>query len=211
MGWDVWFMFSLAYLVTTLSPGPNVLLVVKNSFQYGWKSAFVTVLGNLSCQFVIVCLVAIGVGELLEQLPIWFTLMKVLGGAYLIYLGCKSLRAGGKSNLSLPDNTQRASQFSSRKLYTEAFLVSASNPKTLIFLSAFLPQFINAEQSHLEQFGVMYVSICVIVTGIHLGYAMLISRVGQRFLAQDIERKISKVSGGLFITMGGGVLLSQRV
>ncbi|EPM7825270.1 LysE family translocator [Vibrio fluvialis] len=89
MSIELWVMFALAYLATTLTPGPNVLLVLKNAVQYGWRTTFVTVLGNLSCQLIIVCLVALGVGELLSKTPIWFFVMKVLGGAYLIYLGLK--------------------------------------------------------------------------------------------------------------------------
>ncbi|WP_419787057.1 LysE family translocator [Pseudodesulfovibrio sp.] len=88
---EMWAMFFLAYLVTTLSPGPNVLLVLKNSVRHGWKSAFITVLGNLSCQLLIVWLVAVGVGHLIQELPFWFVVMKTVGGAYLIYLGIKNL------------------------------------------------------------------------------------------------------------------------
>ncbi len=79
MNFEMWLVFSLAYLVTTLSPGPNVLLVLKNSIQLGWRSAFITVLGNLSCQFLIVCLVAVGVGKLIQELPFWFEAMKLIG------------------------------------------------------------------------------------------------------------------------------------
>lgn len=61
MSLDTWVMFFLAYFVVTLSPGPNVLLVVKNSIQYGIGSAFSTILGNLFCQLLIVSLVGIGV------------------------------------------------------------------------------------------------------------------------------------------------------
>ncbi|OZG72193.1 lysine transporter LysE [Hahella sp. CCB-MM4] len=210
MRFEIWLMFSLAYLVTTLSPGPNVLLVLKNSVQHGWKSAFITVLGNLSCQFIIVCLVAIGVGELLKELPAWFIAMKVTGGIYLIYLGVKSLRSTRKSAIDLPVDRPRAKNKSVGNLFSQAFLVSASNPKTLIFLSAFLPQFLDVEHLPIEQFSLMFISICVIVATVHLGYAYLINRIGQRVLTQDFSRTLSKVTGGLFITLGGGVLLSSR-
>ncbi len=133
---DIWMMFCLAYLVITLSPGPNVLLVLKNSVQYGWKSAFITVCGNLSCQLLIVCLVALGVGELLRQLPVWFTAMKIAGGGYLIYLGIKNLLAlrRVKSGLLPASVPQKRKEKTLPQLYREAFLVSASNPKTMIFL-----------------------------------------------------------------------------
>ena len=211
MSFHLWTLFCLAYLVTTLSPGPNVLLVLKNSIQFGWKSAFITIFGNLVCQFLIVCLVALGVGALLQTLPVWFLVMKVLGGSYLIYLGIKALRSKKTSTF---DSIDKAAMTNSTKtgfaLFGEAFLVSASNPKTLIFLSAFLPQFLTLESSAYMQFLIMFISICAIVTCVHIGYAFGIARLGKRFSLKNMENKISKITGGLFISMGGGILLSNR-
>ena len=210
MSIEIWMMFASAYLLITLSPGPNVLLVLKNSIQYGWQSAFITVLGNLSCQLLIVCLVAIGVGGVLAQLPSWFLVMKCGGGAYLIYLGIKSLRSKPKNSMTLPNGADKTEHKGLLSLYLQAFLVSASNPKTLIFLSAFLPQFLDVSHSHFEQFSIMYLTIAVIVTLVHLSYAMIVSRLGKTLRTHHFERKLAKVTGGLFITMGSGVLLSSR-
>ncbi|EHH1097276.1 LysE family translocator [Vibrio parahaemolyticus] len=210
MSFEVWVMFTLAYLVVTLSPGPNVLLVLKNSVQYGWKSALVTILGNLFCQLIIVSLVAIGVGGLLSQLPAWFFVMKCAGGLYLIYLGLKSFKSIRTNTLQQPKMELKPVAFPSRSLFKQAFFVSVSNPKTLIFLSAFLPQFLDTNHSHIEQFAVMYISICLIVTSVHFGYALIVSRIGQKLRATNFENKLAKITGGLFITMGGGVLFSSR-
>jgi threonine/homoserine/homoserine lactone efflux protein len=211
MTFHLWTLFFLAYLVTTLSPGPNVLLVLKNSIQFGWKSAFITIFGNLTCQFLIVCLVALGVGALLQTLPVWFLAMKIMGGTYLIYLGIKALRSKKKSTFDAVDNIAVAgSTKTGLALFSEAFLVSASNPKTLIFLSAFLPQFLTLESPAYQQFSVMFITICAIVTSVHIGYAFGISHLGKRFSLKNMEAKITKITGGLFITMGGGILLSNR-
>jgi homoserine/homoserine lactone efflux protein len=209
MNIEMWLMFFLAYLITTLSPGPNALLVLKNSIQLGWKSAFITVLGNLTCQFMVVCLVAVGVGKLIQELPFWFVVMKLTGGAYLVYLGIKSLRSSSKSCFSRTIEKPRSDK-SCSSLFFEAFLVSASNPKTLIFLSAFLPQFLDINHPAYEQFTVMFVTICVIVTAVHLGYSYSIAYVGNRFSLKDFERRTAKITGGLFIAMGGGILFSSR-
>lgn len=209
---ELWVMFFLAYLVTTLSPGPNVLLVLKNSLRHGWKSAFITVLGNLCCQLLIVCLVAVGVGHLIQELPCWFVIMKTIGGGYLIYLGIKNLMASRKAKSAFVETeSEIAGARSTGSLFFEAFCVSASNPKTLIFLSAFLPQFLDATHPPYEQFSIMFFTICGIVTCVHLGYSYLIASFGRRFSFKDFGRKIDKITGGLFITMGGGVLLSDRV
>ncbi|MCE0492689.1 LysE family translocator [Vibrio salinus] len=212
MSFEIWIMFATAYLIVTLSPGPNVILVIKNSIQQGWKSALITILGNLLCQLIIVCLVAVGIGHLLAQLPEWFFAMKCIGGLYLIYLGFKNLHSVRSANIDLPEagNKHTHTQQPPTSLFTQAFFVSASNPKTLIFLSAFLPQFLDITHSHLEQFSVMYLTICLIVTSVHLSYAFLSHRIGKTLKTQSIERKLTKITGGLFITMGGGILLSSR-
>jgi homoserine/homoserine lactone efflux protein len=211
MTFHLWTLFFLAYLVTTLSPGPNVLLVLKNSIQFGWKSAFITIFGNLTCQFLIVCLVALGVGALLQTLPVWFLAMKIMGGTYLIYLGIKALRSKKKSTFDAVDNIAVTGLTKTGlALFSEAFLVSASNPKTLIFLSAFLPQFLTLESPAYQQFSVMFITICAIVTSVHIGYAFGISHLGKRFSLKNMEAKITKITGGLFIAMGGGILLSNR-
>ncbi|EGJ49550.1 Lysine exporter protein (LYSE/YGGA) [Desulfocurvibacter africanus subsp. africanus str. Walvis Bay] len=202
-------MFFLAYLVTTLSPGPNVLLVLKNSVQLGWKSAFVTVLGNLSCQFLIVCLVAIGVGKLIQKLPFWFVVMKSVGGAYLIYLGIKNLRASRKSGFSQTE-AKTVIDNSKNSLFLEAFCVSASNPKTLILLSAFLPQFFDIKHPAYEQLSIMFITICFIVTVVHLGYSFLIAYFSKHFSFQNFKHRVNRITGGLFVAMGGGMLLSNR-
>ncbi|WP_432735131.1 LysE family translocator [Maridesulfovibrio sp. FT414] len=212
MNIETWAMFFLAYLITTLSPGPNVLLVMKNSIRHGWRSAFVTVFGNLTCQLLIVCLVAVGVGQLLAKLPVWFVAMKALGGTYLIYLGVRNLLSSRKGgSLDTGDGDEPVRVRSARSLFVEAFCVSASNPKTLIFLSAFLPQFLETAHPAYEQFTVMYLTICGIVTSVHLGYSYLTACFGRRFSFRDFGRRIDKITGGLFVAMGGGILLSDRV
>ncbi|ENO8976965.1 LysE family translocator [Vibrio parahaemolyticus] len=210
MSLETWAMFFLAYLIVTLSPGPNVLLVVKNSVQYGAWSALVTVFGNLFCQLIIVGLVAVGVGAVLDRLPIWFSIMKCVGGFYLIYRGIKSFRQARKSSLVRTSADVSRSQKSSMVLFKEAFLVSASNPKTMIFLSAFLPQFVDTNHPYIEQFVVMYLTICAIVLSVHLVYAFTTCYIGQKLSTKNFEGKLAKMTGGLFVGMGGGILLSSR-
>lgn len=210
MNLDTWIMFFLAYLVITLSPGPNVLLVIKNSIQYGIWSAFATVFGNLFCQFLIVGLVAIGVGEVLVRLPAWFFIMKSVGGLYLIYVGIRSFKQVRKESFKLAPLDFKLPKRSAISFFRESFFVSASNPKTMIFLSAFLPQFLDTTHSHTTQFVIMYLSICIIVLSIHLSYALATCCLGKKLSTKKIESRLAKVSGSLFIGMGSGILLSSK-
>lgn len=130
---QTWILFAAAYLATTLSPGPNVLLVVRNTVRYGTRGTATTIAGNLLTQLVIVILVALGVGAVLAAIPPLFIGMKVVGALYLMYLGFKQFRASQPK-----DESSTEASFSrtpgNRRVFMEAILVSGSNPKTLIFL-----------------------------------------------------------------------------
>lgn len=209
MSFDIWFLFFLSYLVVTLSPGPNVLLVVKNSLSENKTSTLITIFGNLFCQLLIVIMVAFGIGEILEQTPTLFILLKIIGGLYLIYLGIKSFKSSSK--IKLEENRR---VIKSKKtfyfIFKESFLVSASNPKTIVFLSAFLPQFVSADSSLFIQFFIMFITLSSIVLIVHIFYAYLSHKIKKYFHCFNIKNILSKVVGITFISMGGVVLLSNN-
>ena len=208
MNIETWLLFFIAYLVITLSPGPNVLLVVKNAVKYGYKVASITILMNLICQLIIITLVAFGAGALLAKSPMLFLGLKVIGGAYLIYLGITGLLT--KVDSTIVNDDQPALQCSYGKVCKEAFLVSASNPKTVIFLSAFLPQFISTESSISLQFTTMFLTICLIVLVVHLAYSHIAKNINNKWSSLKSKPIFAKVTNSAFIAFGCGVLFSSR-
>ncbi|WP_277425953.1 LysE family translocator [Burkholderia gladioli] len=96
MSVHTWLLFAFAYLLTTLTPGPNVLLVVRNTVRHGARGTVVSILGNLLVQLVVVTLVALGVGALLSAMPPLFVALKLAGAAYLILIGIRQWREGGR-------------------------------------------------------------------------------------------------------------------
>jgi threonine/homoserine/homoserine lactone efflux protein len=206
---ETWFLFFIAYLVITLAPGPNVLFVVKNALRHGYSAAFVSILGNLSCQLLLVILVAAGAGALLAQAPVVFFALKVIGGCYLIYLGVSGLLACRKS-AKQSDQTSCELKHNALAIYKKGFLVSASNPKTVIFLSAFLPQFISITEPVALQFSVMFITIAVIVSTVHLLYSSLSKNISHRLAQSQLKKHFSKVYNSAFIAFGGALLMSNR-
>ena len=208
MNIETWSLFFVAYLLITLAPGPSVLFVVKNALQYGYREALLSIFGNLTSQLIIVLLVAGGAGILLAQSPAVFFGLKVIGGIYLIYLGVSGLLS--KKNPAESQVTRtvvtKANGFS---IYKKGFLVSASNPKTVIFLSAFLPQFIVAEQPVALQFMVMFISICFSVISIHLMYSYLSKNIKSRVGNSRLKEHFSKLYNSIFIAFGGALLFNN--
>ncbi|MGY6036908.1 LysE family translocator [Aeromonas sp. AE23HZ002T15] len=207
---NTWMLFSLAYLLATLTPGPNVLLVVKNGLQHGWRAALISILGNLGCQAILIGLVAMGVGALLQTLPPLFIALKLAGGGYLVYLGYKALRAANAGAQGMAPSPGQGRARTSLSVLQEACLVSASNPKTIIFLCALLPQFLDHQSPLTLQFVTMYLTICAIVSLVHLCYVALARRAGRYFKPGHCQRLFGRITGGLFITLGGAILLSGR-
>lgn len=208
MSIQTWMLFAAAYLATTLSPGPNVLLVIRNTVRYGSRGTAATIAGNLVAQGAVVMLVACGVGAVLAAMPPLFIAMKVVGAAYLIFLGIRQLR--GDRNLRSPDGKAATVEPDRRKLFREALFVSGSNPKTMIFLSAFMPQFIAHDRPLAMQFVVMYATIACTVVVVHSIYSFGVRRLHRGFGVSPWIRAAKRASGLLFVGLGIKLLTARQ-
>jgi len=168
------------------------------------------ILCNLICQLIIIFLVAWGAGGVLAKSPVLFLVLKLIGGAYLIYLGITGLLKKDCVEHSSVEYHSAIDSFSYSQVDKEAFLVSASNPKTVIFLSAFLPQFLSTTVPVSGQFTVMFFTICLIVTSVHLLYSYIAKNINKKCSGLKTKQIFSKVSNSAFIAFGCGVLLSHR-
>ncbi len=169
MIFETWALFTFAILVASVSPGPNVLIVIINTLKHGARGAVLTMLGNLCTLFAIALLAALGVGALLKTAPLAYSIMKVAGGAYLIWMGIKIIHSSFANMGKLDLNTSNVSQGTRSRwsIFTEAVLVSASNPKAILFLSAIFPQFLDVTQPIAPQFMLMFATIIAAVGLIH--------------------------------------------
>jgi threonine/homoserine/homoserine lactone efflux protein len=130
--------FALTSAVVIAIPGPSVLFVVGRALADGRRVALLSVVGNALGEYVQVIAVAFGIGALAEQSVAAFTVIKVLGGVYLIYLGIRTFRRRGSLVAVFGEQPQVRSH---RRSFMEGFVVGVTNPKTIIFLAAILPQF----------------------------------------------------------------------
>ncbi|AMM16069.1 lysine transporter LysE [Burkholderia sp. PAMC 28687] len=210
MSLHTWFLFATAYLVTTISPGPNVLLVIRNTVRYGSRGTASTIAGNLLAQLVVVILVALGVGAVLTAMPPLFVGMKVIGALYLMYLGVKQLRSQAPKATPAA-NAQFAHVLNKGKLFREAVLVSGSNPKTLIFLSAFMPQFVTHDRPLPGQFIVMYLTVAAIVVLVHTIYSVSVRRFHDGLGTSRWLDAVKRSSGLVFFALGIKLLAAKRV
>ncbi|MFE0685761.1 LysE family translocator [Streptomyces sp. NPDC058961] len=129
-------------------PGPSVLFVIGRALAHGRRMALASVLGNALGGYALVIAVALGIGTLVETSVIVFHTIKLAGAAYLIYLGVKALRASWKNRAAAASIPAAAS--SGRGSIRAGFVVGITNPKSVVFLTAVLPQFVDQKAGHVS-------------------------------------------------------------
>src|SRR5436190_2834909 len=134
---DLLLTFAAAVALLMLIPGPNVALIVANSVTHGVRHGLMTVAGTVAAQALSLALIALGLTTLLQGFGVWFGGLRWLGAAYLIWLGLQQWRAPAPDLAAVKPQAGPAGV-----LFVQAFLVSLVNPQTLIFYTAFLPQFV---------------------------------------------------------------------
>jgi threonine/homoserine/homoserine lactone efflux protein len=133
--------FAATAFVVIVIPGPSVLFAVGRALAGGRRVAVLSVLGNAVGEYAQVVAVGFGVGALVEQSVAAFTALKLLGGCYLIYLGVKTFRQ--RRSLAAALRAAQPAPRSDRASFLQGLIVGATNPKTIVFLAAILPQFVS--------------------------------------------------------------------
>ncbi len=205
----IWGVFLLTSLITTLSPGPNTLLVMVHSARYGMRAGLLTITANLTSQLIFMTLVVYGFGALLAQTPILYFAMKTVGALYLVFLGVKML-LNARKNSALDISAEAAVSVPSvRRRFVEAFLVSSSNPKTVLFLAALLPQFLDPGRALAPQLAVMYLTNAIVILTIHLAYGYAARAVRGRIVSAKLRERIAQLTGLTFVSLGAGLMASR--
>ncbi|MFZ6656682.1 LysE family translocator [Undibacterium sp. TJN19] len=201
--------FTAIASLSILSPGPAILLSLKNGASYGTRSVMYSAFGNVSGVFCLSTAAFLGLGALLNSSALLFSAVKIIGALYLFYIGIKQLF--GKAVPLAPDT--RASQAmikpSARKLFGEAFLTAATNPKALMFFTALFPQFIDAHESLAPQFFALMAIFMALSYLTHLMYAQIAARATHFLVKPQFVKWINRVVGTAFIALGA-MLLSLR-
>ena len=199
---QLYLLFILMATLTILSPGPGVLKSVTNSLNYGFKRAFIGVIGLSTGTFCVAVLSATSLGALLAASDTAFTVIKYFGAAYLIYMGIKLWRAPA---FEFKDAAKEA--ISNKKLFAECFIFQLSNPKALVFFLSVFPQFIEHDRSYLGQFTVLVLTFCLLLVLVHSIYALFAHKAKSWFTSAHGGRWANRVGGTAFI--GFGLLLAN--
>lgn len=210
MEFNSWLLFASIILLASISPGPNVIAVIMHTIDAGARGAISTITGNLVALFTIAGAAAVGVGALLHAAPSVFMAMKIAGGLYLAWMGIKMIKSSfgtmGLLNISSEVKTETKSiEYSIR-----AMLISYSNPKSILFLSAVFPTFLDNSSPIAPQFAVMFLTIITIVMAIHGTYAFIAFRMRDGLVGVRARKLMARFSGISFLGFGLGFVYDAQ-
>ena len=201
---DLYLAFIAACVVLIAIPGPNVALIVANSVAHGARYGLMTVAGTASAMVLQLALVVLGASALLGMLANLFDWLRWLGVAYLVWLGVRTWRAAA-TDLA---GTQ-AEPRSMASIFSRGFAVSLTNPKTLLFYAAFLPQFVGMGDGEATyQLLLLAGTFLVVAVLLDGAWALLAGRL--RSLLQARARLRNRITGGLLIGAGVGLAFARK-
>lgn len=196
MALQVWLVYFVAALGLSLSPGPNSLLALTHGALHGRRKAMYTLVGGSAGFLLIIALSMFGIGALLRTSLVWLTVLKWIGGAYLIWLGIQVWRSPPVRVVERGVGTAVRGGL----LFRQGFLSAATNPKGILFFAAFLPQFIDPARSIFVQFLIMASTFVVI----ELVTEFVLATLAQRITGwlERAGRSFNRVCGGIFVAIG---------
>lgn len=191
MTFEIWATFVSVVFIFAIIPGPTVILVLGQAISHGKRSVIPLASGVLLGDFMAMTLSLVGLGAVLATSATLFLILKWFGVGYLVYLGIKTWRKApeqGLPSISAP-NISKASMFKS------SFLVTALNPKDIVFFVAFLPQFVNPEMAPVPQLLILMATFLGIVSITITSFALFAGAVRHRIQSFQARRLLNKLGG----------------
>lgn len=201
-----WSLFCALSLVTAFTPGPAVLLAVSNAATLGARRALLSSAGNAAGVFVVAITALLGLGALLQAPATAFTLLKVGGAVYLVHLGIRQWRSPAPLASKAPSISADGDAW---RLFGQGVLVAATNPKSILFFTALLPQFMQPQSPFWRQGLLLTATFAACTVLSHLCYVAA-ARHLRRWLGEARGRWWQRASGALFIGLGLGLLGLRR-
>lgn len=197
MNWQLFAAFLAITVVLVLTPGPIVTLVISTGSTRGVRAALVTVAGTSAGNAALLAAIAFGLSWVVANAGYLFEILRWCGAAYLVWLGVNAWRGAGRASVAPPPDQVH---------FLRGFVVALSNPKTIAFFTAFLPQFVDAHLPAGPQLAAMCAASVLIAACTDSGWAVA-SGLGRRWLMQPARAKLLARISGLTL-IGGGIWLS---
>ena len=200
-------VFISTVFIASIIPGPSMLLALNHGMQYGFRRTVASAMGNVTVTLIQASVSIVGLGTILLASKRLFTVVKWAGALYLIILGLSFLLRK-QSPPEVERSDEQKKQEPAGRLFLQGALVTASNPKAIVFFTAVFPQFISPESRFLHQSVVLLSLVCIIAFTCFMIYAMGGERVYAFFSNTKTARAIRRLMGITFIGSGIGLASS---
>ena len=184
--------FVLTTIIAMVTPGPDMLFILGCGMRGGPKAGLLATAGVATSEAIHVAVAAAGLAALFAAVPVAFTVVRVTGAAYLIYLGVQAIR-----------NRKPLVEKTGDRAYLSGLLTNLLNPKMVTFTIAFLPQFIDPARGHVWlQFAILGAVMIVLEFLVDGAVGVLAGRIGGWVRRKKNQRRIEVATGGIFIGLG---------
>ncbi len=203
------FLYCLTVFIASIIPGPSMLLALTHGIQYGARKTIASALGNVTVTLVQAAISITGLGTILIASESVFHLIKWIGAAYLIYLGISFL-VSSRPLVTKSHRIEKTTFRSLRKMYVQGALVTAGNPKAILFFTAVFPQFLDPGSAYLYQSCIL-LSLCALIAfSCYMMYAIGGQKIVSLFSKAGVGKYCKKVIGTTFIGAGIGLAVSNK-
>ncbi len=215
MSFSTWLAFFVAACIIAISPGSGAVLSMSHGLSFGVKKTTATILGLQAGLLLVLIIAGAGVGSLLLASEIAFNVVKVIGAAYLIYLGVSQWRAKAVPQLPSADVARPAATMQHtipgwRRRFIIGFLTNTTNPKGIIFMVAVLPQFITRDAALLPQLAILGATMCMIDLIVMHSYAFAAASMQSWFRDAKAMKMQNRFFGGVLMAVGTALLFVKR-
>jgi threonine/homoserine/homoserine lactone efflux protein len=203
---ELWLAFVAASAVLLIIPGPTILTVISYSMSDGRRANVPLIAAVALGDSTALVVSLLGLGALLATSAFWFTVVKWVGGLYLLYLGIRLMRAG----ITSTEMAAPAAPASRWRLFANTYLVTALNPKGIVFFVAFLPQFISPAADVTRQMWVLAVTFVAMAALNATLYAVFAGSARKLLSSPRAQRRFNLTGGSLLSAAGLWALMARR-
>ncbi|MGH3646811.1 MAG: LysE family translocator [Micromonosporaceae bacterium] len=196
-------VFTLATIVAMITPGPDMLFVLGCGMRGGPRAGLLATAGVATSEAIHVAVAAVGLAALFAAVPVAFTAVRIVGAAYLIYLGVQMIRRRNRAD-DEPHTPAVAGGMTARRAFLSGLLTNLLNPKMVAFTIAFLPQFIDPRLGRVWlQFAILGAILIVLEFLVDGTVGVLAGRIGTWLRRRRAaRRRIDVATGGIFVGLG---------
>lgn len=222
---STWLVYISVISILIFSPGPSALLCISDGLKFGNKKTIPTILGGAIAALILMTISAVGLGAILAASETLFFIIKMIGAAYLIFLGYSAWKEGTISAKSLVATdtdvstqtkaestpTIKVTSYSAYLLFRKGFMVGISNPKDLLFFIALFPSFMNADLPQMQQYAVLASTWFLIDCTSMYMYAGIGSKISPLLYKPRAMKLVNRTVGSVFIVLGSALVASAAI